>query len=166
MALKIIAAISENGIIGSDGDIPWKLSSDMHRFKVKTLNHPVAMGRKTFESIVRMLGKPLPGRENIVLTRSHRNTSEKSGVTFLHDFEPVLERARREDIWVIGGAEVYKPALPLASEMHLTRVHTLVAGDTFFPRWNPSEWKLVSSEAHSQDKRNEHSFTWEVWERK
>ncbi|OHA91540.1 MAG: hypothetical protein A2758_00270 [Candidatus Zambryskibacteria bacterium RIFCSPHIGHO2_01_FULL_49_18] len=161
--LKIIAAVSENGVIGNDGGIPWKLSDDMRRFKEKTGNCPIVMGSKTYWSLPNRF-RPLPGRENLVLTR-HPAQFEGENVTMLDDFLKVVARAKEEEVWVIGGAEIYKLALPYTSEMHITRVDLIVAGDTFFPRWNDAEWRLVSAEEHEKDRGNERGFTWEIWGR-
>ncbi len=161
--LKIIAAISENGVIGSNGGIPWKLPDDLRRFKEKTSGCPVVMGSKTYWSLPSRF-RPLPGRENLVLTR-HTAQFEDENVTAIGDFQRVVERAEKENVWAIGGAEIYKLALPRASEMHITRVDLIVAGDTFFPQWDNSEWRLVSAEKHERGRENEYGFTWEIWKR-
>jgi dihydrofolate reductase len=164
MALKIIAALSENHVIGNGGNIPWKLSDDMSWFRRQTGIDPVVMGRKTYESLPERF-RPLPRRENIILTRRPKRF-EMIAVTALDDFQKVLGRARRETLWAMGGAEIYKLALPHASEMYLTRVEITIVGDAFFPMWNDKEWSLVSIEHRMRDEQNEHNFTWEVWRRK
>jgi dihydrofolate reductase len=167
--LKIIAAVAANGVIGRGNDIPWTLRDDLKWFKKHTQNHPVVMGSRTFDSIVARLHKPLPDRENIVLTRNEQGR-RSDGVVFTDNFGDILIRAKREDIWVAGGGEIYNLALPVATEMVLTRVCQVIPdGDTFFPappRCNLREWEKISSEYHPADKRNEFPFYWETYRRK
>ena len=164
MSLKIIVAVSENGVIGCKGDIPWKLPDDMLWFKKHTGKSPVVMGRKTYESLPAKF-RPLPSRENIVLTR-RPETLDDLGVTVLSDFSLVIERASKEDVWVAGGAEIYKLALPHASHLFVTQVDLIVAGDTFFPKWNKNEWTLLSYEIRIADhSRRRPAFAWQVWRR-
>jgi dihydrofolate reductase len=163
--LNIIAAVADNGVIGRNQGIPWWLSDDMRWFKDRTGIQPVAMGRKTFNSIPPRF-RPLPGRENIILTRDKWNgISESDNVTIEHDFEPVIQHAKFEDIWIIGGSEIYALALPHADELYLTRVHAQVEGDTFFPKWDECEWKLVWAQDNLADEKNEFNFSWEVYRR-
>ena len=164
MGIKIIVALSENHVIGSEGGIPWKLPDDMKWFREKTGTSPVLMGRKTFNSLPQKF-RPLPGRENIVLTRCQNNIQNRD-ITTLYSFRQALERSEKEDIWVIGGGEIYRQALPHASHLYLTRVNIILAGDTFFPKWSGHDWRLISSQSHAKDARHEYGFTWEVWERK
>ncbi|MEK7175986.1 MAG: dihydrofolate reductase [Patescibacteria group bacterium] len=164
MAFKIIAALSENKVIGSDGSIPWKLPDDMVWFKNQTGTTPVVMGRKTYESLPNRF-RPLPNRENIVLTSSP-DKLENLGITVISDFRRALDRAAKENIWVIGGGEIYRLAIPHASHLYLTRVNIIIAGDTFFPKWSGHDWRLVSSENHARDAKHDHNFTWEIWVRK
>jgi dihydrofolate reductase len=133
MKIVIIAAIAANGTIGHAGKIPWHLSEDLKRFKRLTLGHPVIMGRKTYES----LGKPLPGRRNIVLTR-------QPGTDHFASLEDALISCGDETVFVIGGAEVYRQALPLADTLLLTHVHQPVEGDTKFPDYDRSQWREAS----------------------
>ncbi len=164
MALKIIVAATMDNVIGQKNGLPFKLADDMKRFKEKTVGHPVVCGSTTYFSLP-VKFRPLPDRENIVLTH---NPSKLSGerVTVVTDFGKVLERAKTEDIWAIGGAEVYRQALLFAQEIHLTRVQAIVPGDVYFPAWDSSEWSLVSQERRSVDDKNEYSFTWEMWKRR
>ena len=160
MSLKVIAAVADSGVIGRNGELPWKLSYDLKWFKRVTGSTPVVMGRHTFNSILRSLGKPLPGRENILLTHS-KGFIFAHGATVVRSWEAILDRAQKEDMFVIGGAGLFELALRDATELYLTRVHAHVAGDTYFPNWNPGEWRLVSSEKHQKDERNEFDFTFE-----
>lgn len=162
--LNIIAAVADNGVIGQKNGLPFRLKDDLKRFKEKTSGHPVVSGKTTYFSLPAKF-RPLPGRENIVLTH-HPETIEKERVTIATDFETVANRGKSEEIWIMGGAEVYRQALPFAQEMHLTRVHASVEGDVHFPEWDPEEWNLVSSERHEADEDNEFPFTWEKYVRR
>lgn len=159
MPLKIIAAVAQNGVIGRGNDIPWKLRDDLKLFQEHTMGHPVVMGKKTFHSIVNRIGKPLPGRENIVLTR-HPNSLRCDGVTVLDDWNKVLERAEGHTLFVAGGAEIYKLALPHASEMYLTHIKAEVEGDTLFPEYSEGDWQAARVlERQAPDEKNEYPFT-------
>ncbi|MBI2340050.1 MAG: dihydrofolate reductase [Deltaproteobacteria bacterium] len=128
MTLSIIVAMSQNGVIGKDNKIPWHLSEDLKRFKQLTMGHPIVMGRKTCQSI----GKPLPGRENIVITRDPKFLSE--GVRVVHSLDEAIKGQKPdEEIFVIGGAEIYRLALPPAEKIYLTLVERKFGGDTYFP---------------------------------
>ena len=137
MKLILIAAISDNGIIGADGKIPWHISDDLKRFKRLTTGHPVIMGRKTYES----LGKPLPNRRNIILTR-------QPGPDHFASLDAALKSCADQTIFIIGGAEVYRQALPIADVLHLTHVHQSPAGDTYFPDYDRTAWREVHREDH------------------
>jgi dihydrofolate reductase len=155
-ALELVVAVAENGVIGRDNALPWRLSADLRRFKLLTLGKSILMGRKTYESI----GKALPGRTNIVLTGSRDFNPPDCLVT--HSLEDARHRVTGEPVlMVIGGAAVYRQCLSLARRIHLTRVHTRVAGgDTFFPEWVDADWSEVWRESHAADEKNEfaHSF--------
>jgi len=140
MTLHIIAALADNGVIGDAGKIPWHLSEDLKRFKRLTLGHPVIMGRKTYAS----LGKPLPGRRNLVLTRG----PAIPGVECFASLAAAVAACRDETVFVIGGAEIYRQALPLAQGLLLTHVHQSVAGDTKFPEYDLLRWQEVAREEH------------------
>lgn len=165
--LTLIVAAAENDVIGRDGDLPWKLSSDLARFKQLTMGHALLMGRKTYESI----GRPLPGRVSIVLSRDPTWLPNHDVVLVANTLDEALDRARgakevrHEQAFVIGGGEIYRLALPLADRVHLTRVHTTVEGDATFPPLDANEWQLVSSEKQQADEKNEYDCTFEVWER-
>ena len=138
MKVVIIAAIAANGIIGAAGKIPWHISADLKRFKRLTLGHPVVMGRKTYDS----LGKPLPGRRNIVLTRG----PAIPGVECFASLDAALATCQAETVFIIGGAELYRQALPLADTLLLTHVHRQVAGDTRFPDFDRNRWREAARE--------------------
>lgn len=140
MNIVLIAAVAQNGTIGDAGKIPWHIREDLQRFKRLTLGHPVIMGRKTYQS----LGKPLPGRRNIVLTRGPAIT----GVECFPSLDAALAACGGQTIFIIGGAEVYRQALPRAHSLMLTLVHRNVAGDTFFPEFDRSQWREVAREDH------------------
>ncbi|MEQ8849066.1 dihydrofolate reductase [Botrimarina sp.] len=162
----MVVAAAENGVIGRDGELPWRLPADLRRFKSLTMGHAIVMGRKTFESI----GRPLPGRVSVVLTRDTR-WSVGEEVRVAHDLPEAIRLAstaegmQRDAVYVIGGEQVYRLAAPAADRVHLTRVHATVEGDARFPPLDPAEWRRVEAEAHPADEENEHAFTFEVWER-
>ncbi|MFZ9961897.1 MAG: dihydrofolate reductase [Burkholderiales bacterium] len=140
MAITIIVAKSNNGIIGKDGDLPWRLPEDLKRFKRLTTGNIVVMGRKTYDSI----GRPLPNRKNIVISR---NTSLKiEGVEVEHDLIDVLKRNQEENVYVIGGGQIYVDALPLTEKLEITEVDVELVGDTSFPEIDSSQWKEIFRE--------------------
>ncbi|SKB99153.1 dihydrofolate reductase [Sphingobacterium nematocida] len=158
--ITLVVAAAENNTIGKDNQMPWHLPNDFKYFKKSTLGHSIVMGRKTFESI----GKPLPERRNIVLTRDQRYTNPDVDVA--NSLTEVLTYCRDEnEIFIIGGADIFKQALPLAQKVLLTRVHAEIAGDTFFPELSASEWRLISQDKHSKDEKHAYDYTFEVWER-
>jgi len=160
MILSLIVAMSENGVIGRDGRLPWKLPADMARFKALTMGHPIIMGRKTYESI----GRPLPGRRNIVL--SSRPEFAPAGVEVVPSWEAAMERVSAEDeVFVIGGRAVYRKALPDANRLYLTLVAGDVEGDTFFGLPGGSDWKLVSEEFRAADQDHAFDLWFKVYER-
>lgn len=147
MKVALVVAVAENGVIGKDGAIPWYYPEDLKHFKAKTLGHPVIMGRRTYESIVDRLGEPLPGRSNIVLSRSDPTLME--GAVQAESIEAALEIAAASDgdvVYVVGGADIYEQFLPRADRLVWTEVHETVDGDTHFPTVDWSEWAEVSRE--------------------
>ena len=141
----IIAAVARNGIIGSGNQMPWRLPEDMKRFKQLTLGHAVIMGRRTFDSIIATSGKPLSGRDNIVVTRSREWA--RPDCRAVHSLEAALAAVREpQDAFVIGGAEIYALALPIASRLYITEIERDFDGDTFFPEFDRSRWREVSWE--------------------
>jgi len=155
----IIAAVSDNNVIGNGNALPWRIPEDLARFKALTLGSTLIMGRKTFESI----GRPLPGRTTVVLTR--RDDFAAPGVLVAHDWAEALSLAPGASAFVAGGADVYRLFLPVASKLFLTRIHGAYDGDTYFPPFNTDEWSLVSSEPRSRGAATP-SITFEVYERK
>lgn len=144
MSVVIVAAIGRNGVIGVDGGLPWRIPEDLARFKEMTMGHALVMGRATFESI----GRPLPGRSNIVLTR--RPDWSHEGVDTARSLEEALDiaRERGQDVYIAGGADVYEQALPIADSMELTEVDAAPDGDTFFPDVDWSLWFATARQEH------------------
>ncbi len=145
--VEMVVAIARNGIIGSDGDMPWRLSTDLKRFKAITLGCPVIMGRKTFQSI----GKPLPGRSNVVITRDAEFAAEGFEAVTSPDAALVLAQERAhsdgaESVFVIGGGEIYRQMLPLADRLHVTFVDAEPEGDTRFPEIDETTWEVEHAE--------------------
>jgi dihydrofolate reductase len=159
--ITLIVAAAENNAIGKDNQMPWHLPNDFKYFKKSTIDHSIVMGRKTFESI----GKPLPERRNIVLTRDQQYNNP--GIDVANSLQDVLTYCRDErEIFIIGGANIYQQALPLAQRVLLTRVHATIDGDAFFPELPSTEWELVSQEKHNKDEKHAYDYTFEVWEKK
>lgn len=161
MSLSVIVAASQNNIIGVDDDLPWRLSADLKRFKSITMGHAMIMGRKTFESINRLL----PGRTTIILTR--QNDYHFEGAMIADSLDKALALAKEDtECFVVGGAEIYKQALPLAKRIYFTRVETVVNGDTRLPEIDWEEFELVSEEKIVADEKNEYETTFQVWDRR
>lgn len=158
--LALIAAVARNGVIGRDNAMPWHLPADLAHFKRTTLGRPVIMGRKTFESI----GKPLPGRRNIVVTRNP--AWQAPGTESAASLADALARCDGEDIFVIGGATLYREALPLAARIHLTEIDADIAGDTHFPALSGGDWREISRAHHPKDERNPYDLSFIVLERR
>jgi dihydrofolate reductase len=159
----IIVAAAQNGIIGRDGQMPWRIPDDLKRFKTLTMGHPILMGRKTWQSI----GRPLPGRENIVITRQTEFRAE--GALTLHSLQEALDHAAAAgatDVFVIGGGDIYAQALPLAQVVHVTRVHAIIAGDVSFPSLDPSIWRETARESRSQTEPQPLSYDFVTYERR
>jgi dihydrofolate reductase len=157
MALKVIAAIALNGVIGNRGDIPWKIKGDQIRFKNITMGYPVVMGRKTWESIPNKF-RPLPGRENIVLT-SNRDEDSFKGVTIISDWSEIEKRSEAEDIFVIGGHSLYTKAMSVATDFYLTEVIGEPEGDAFFPKWSEDDW-IICAEAQGEESDGVSTYPW------
>lgn len=160
MEISIIVATSKNNVIGRDGGIPWHLSADLKRFKALTTGHPIVMGRRTFESI----GRPLPGRRNIVISNS---VNVIEGCDVIKSVDDLLnDKSLDGMIFIIGGGEIYKQFLPYAKNVYLTEVETEIAdGDTFFPELNPMEWIEVGRESHEADEKNDFNYSFVDYER-
>ena len=159
--ITLIAAAAENNALGKDNDLLWHLPEDFKRFKQITSGHYIIMGRKTFESFP----KPLPNRTHIIITRQVEYLVE--GCLVVHSLEEALEIApQNEEIFIIGGAQIYKQALPFADKIDLTRVHVELDADAFFPEFNTSEWNLVFSEKHFKDEKHQFDYTFETYIKK
>lgn len=163
MKISLISAVAQNGVIGKENDLPWYLPDDFAYFKRKTSQHPIIMGRKSLDA----LGKPLPNRTNIVLTRNPDFQFE--GVTVLHTLDDAIAAAKAvndQEIFVIGGSEIYAMALPVATTLYLTEIHKAYDGDASFPAFNKADWIETSRQDHPADDRHETSFDFVVYERK
>ena len=161
MKLSLIVAISNNGVIGHQGQLPWHLSADLQRFKRITMGHHIIMGRATYESIDRLL----PGRTTVILSR--QPDYAVPGALVAGDLEQACILASGDDeAFIIGGSSVYESALGIVDRIYLTRVRADVEGDTFFPPLDFSGWQLVDSEEHPADDRNDHDYLFEVYDRK
>lgn len=163
MKLSLIVAASENNVIGRGNALPWRLPDDLAFFRRTTEGHPVILGRKNYESI----GRPLPNRRNIVISR--KPGLAIAGCDVAGSFEEALALARSEEtdeVFVIGGGEIYRQALPMADYIYLTRVHAEIEGDVVFPELAPEEWREVHREGHPADDRHAYPFTFLVYERR
>ena len=158
MRLSAIVAMASNRCIGKDNALPWRLSADLQRFKQLTLGHTLVMGRKTYESI----GRPLPGRTTIVVTRQRDYAPE--GVRVAHSLEQALELAPGDEVFIAGGADLYQQALERVRRLYLTRIDRDYAGDTFFPELDLSGWRLVAEEHHPAT-ATQPSFSFLTYER-
>ncbi|GAB3335666.1 dihydrofolate reductase [Marilutibacter aestuarii] len=161
--LVLVAALDRRHAIGRDNDLPWRLPADLKRFKAITLGHPLLMGRRTAES----LGRALPGRRNLVLTRSGRVPFEgMQAVASVDEARALAAADAAAQLCVIGGGEVYALCLPLAARLRLTHVATEVAGaDAFFPRFDPADWRIVARESHRADDRHAFDYAFVDYER-
>ena len=162
MKITLIAAMAENRVIGRAGTLPWHLPDDLSRFKRRTAGHAVVMGRRTFES----LGGPLPDRRAIVITR--RRDFAAGGAVVTHSLGEALDTARgwnEREVFILGGAEIYALALPLADRLELTVVHADIEGDTFFPEFDPAAWVLTEDDRREADQRHRHAFSFRCYER-
>ena len=158
--ISLIVAMAKNRVIGANGAIPWHLPEELKRFKNLTMGHHILMGRKTWESI----GRLLPGRETVVVTRQH--SYKVPGATVTHSLGDAIQASSGDSqIFVIGGAELFREALPLASRLYLTTVDVEVAGDTFMPEFDMRQWREVGCDAVAADARNPHAFQLRTYER-
>lgn len=156
--LSLLVAMSNNRVIGRDGDMPWRQSADLKRFKKLTMDHAILMGRKTFESI----GRPLPGRQMIVISRQDVVAGAPELAASL---EAAIEMAHgREEIFIVGGGEIYLQSLPLANRIYLTCIDAEIDGDTYFPPLS-EDWQRISCEEHQADARNQYDYRFEIWEK-
>ena len=161
--LTLVVATTDDGVIGAQGKLLWQLPEDLKRFKAATLGKPILMGRKTFESI----GRALPGRHNIVLTRARDYRPSDSAISVAHDLDAALVAAGEvAEVMVIGGGDIYALALPQAQRVLRTRVHAKVVGDAYFPALSADDWQLVASEDFAADARHAYAMTFETLERR
>ncbi len=163
MIVSLIVAMDELGGIGKDNCIPWRLSSDMKRFKALTMGHTLVMGRKTYETI----GRPLPGRTTIIVTHDPEYQAQDCLVAL--SFEQAIETARERgetETFVAGGSQIYACALPAAQRLYLTRVHTVADADTFFPAYDPKEWEQLEAEQQPANEKNQFPSTFYLFARK
>lgn len=160
MIISLIAALATDRVIGMENAMPWHLPGDLAWFKRNTLNKPVIMGRKTFESI----GRPLPGRLNIVISSK---PGEHEGVTWVTSLDAALAAADGvEEVMVMGGGRVYEQFLPKANRLYLTHIDAEVEGDTHFPDYEPDDWESTFSEFHDADEQNSHGYCFEILDRR
>lgn len=161
MILSIIVAFDEHRLIGRNNGLPWHLPADLKHFKSITMGHSIIMGRRTFESI----GKPLPGRHSVVVTRKRGYSQE--GITVAHSLEEALNLCSgEEEVFVIGGAQIFEQAMPLASKLYITKIHHVFEGDTFFPEIPQDRWELISKEDHESDEKNSRAYSFLTYRRK
>lgn len=165
--IALMVAMASNRCIGQDNALPWHLPEDLKHFKKTTTAKPIIMGRKTYDSI----GRPLPGRQNIVITRS--DSWSAKGVTAVTGLQLALDAAQKaavtmnaDEIICIGGAQIYGAMLPMVSRMYLTRVDAVVDGDAFFPEYNGDDWTCISKVQYKSNESNPYDYTFECWDKK
>ncbi|MES2213731.1 MAG: dihydrofolate reductase [Patescibacteria group bacterium] len=161
--ISIIVATSKNSVIGNKGEIPWYLPRDLKHFASKTRGNTTLMGRKTFESIIKRLGHPLPDRKSIILTT--QKDFSYPGCTVVHSWDEAMKTTKGEEVFVSGGSDIYRLALPHADRLVLTVVDVVVEGDTFF-HFNKDEWNLVSEEFQGKDEKNPFDCTFYEYTKK
>ena len=161
MLLTIVAAIDEQGLIGKNNTLPWKISADLQRFRRITMGKPIIMGRNTYQSI----GKPLPSRKNIIISKKHHDNIK--GCTVAHSLVEALKVCKcADEVMVIGGGLLYQEALPRADKLYLTLVHAKLSGDTWFPKgWRQYGWQQLSREDHLADDNNEYDYSFVVYQK-
>lgn len=160
MEIAIIVATDEQGVIGKNNDLPWKLSADLQYFRRVTMGKPLIMGRNTHESI----GRPLPGRKNIIVTKNPHYQAE--GCTVVLSIEAALLACEDADeVMVMGGASLYEQLFPMSKKLYLTHVHASLDGDTWLKGWNKEEWRELSRQDHPADEKNEHPYSFVVYVR-
>jgi dihydrofolate reductase len=158
--ISAIVAVAENGVIGKAGKIPWKIPADWAYFKSTTVGHPIIMGKATYEGI----GKPLPGRKNIVVSNTEGYKAE--GCTVVNSLPEAIKAAGdNKEIFIIGGASIYEQALPMVDRLYLTKVHAGPEGDRFF-RYNEDDWLEISKEPHKADEKNQYDYDYIMLERR
>lgn len=162
MSISLIVAVANNQVIGKNNKLPWYLPADLKYFKSVTMGHHMIMGRKTFESIGG--GKPLPGRTTVIVTRQMGYKAE--GCVVVHSLEEAINVAKNDvELFIIGGAEIFKQGLQMADKLYLTKIHQDFEGDTFFPSINLHEWKMIGCEEHEPDEKNKYPYSFLVYKR-
>lgn len=162
--ISIIVAMANNHVIGKSNDLPWYLPADLKHFKELTTGHSVIMGRKTFDSIVQRLGKPLPNRTNIVVTRDQ--DYKYDGVTVAHSIEEAIQKAKGQEVFIIGGEQIFNLALSLTDQLIITEVNADIDGDTYFPEYDKNAFKEVARENHTKDDKNPYDYSFVTLQRK
>lgn len=166
MTISLIAALSKNRVIGKNNDLPWHLPDDMKYFMQTTKGHHVILGRKNYDSLPEKF-KPLPNRTNIVVT--HQKDFKANGCVIVHSIQDAIELAKKNnesEVFIIGGAEIYKLGLPASHRLYLTEIDATIEGDTYFPEFKKVEWTETSRLHHSADERHKYAFDFVVYERK
>lgn len=161
MQISIIVAVAKNNVIGKDNSLIWYLPADLQHFKRLTMGCPIIMGRKTFESI----GKALPGRTSVIVTRN--KTFHAENCVTVHSLEEALEKVQsHKEVFIIGGADIYRQALEKADKLYLTKVHESFDGDTFFPEIDMAAWQLIEEKKMQADDKNKYSYSFLTYIRK
>lgn len=166
MIISLIAALAQNRVIGKNNDLPWHLPDDMKFFMETTLGHHVIMGRKNYDSIPQKF-RPLPKRTNIVVTR--QKDFQAAGCTIVHSIQEGIDLAqknREAEVFIIGGAEIYRQSLPAANRLYLTEIKATIEGDTFFPEFDKKNWKETMRQPHAADERHAYAFDFVIYDRK
>ncbi|WP_418886677.1 type 3 dihydrofolate reductase [Gilliamella apicola] len=166
MILSVIVAMAQNRVIGLNNQMPWHLPADLAWFKKNTLNKPVIMGRKTFESI----GRPLPNRHNIVISRQIESIDNKiSNVSWVKSIDEAISLAQKQqpdEVFIIGGGNIYKQVLPLIDRLYLTHIDAELQGDTYFPDYLSEQWQVIYQEDHQADEKNSYPYQFKILQRK
>ncbi|MFQ1006910.1 dihydrofolate reductase [Gilliamella apicola] len=166
MILSVIVAMAHNRVIGLNNQMPWHLPADLAWFKKNTLNKPVIMGRKTFESI----GRPLPNRHNIVISRQIEPSDNKiSNVSWVKSIDEAISLAQAQqpdEVFIIGGGNIYQQVLPLIDRLYLTHIDAELQGDTYFPDYLPEQWQVIYQQDHQTDEKNSYPYQFEILQRK
>nr|WP_238551162.1 type 3 dihydrofolate reductase [Gilliamella apicola] len=164
--LSVIVAMAHNRVIGLNNQMPWHLPADLAWFKKNTLNKPVIMGRKTFESI----GRPLPNRHNIVISRQIEPTDNKiSNVSWVKSIDEAISLAQAQqpdEVFIIGGGNIYQQVLPLIDRLYLTHIDAELQGDTYFPDYLPEQWQVIYQQDHQADEKNSYPYQFQILQRK
>lgn len=167
MNINIVVAVDLNGVIGKGNELPWHLPEDLRRFRALTLGKTVVMGSKTYYSILEKNGRPLAERNNIVLSQTQKSDNSYGNVRFTNNVESILKQAeqRNENLYIIGGEQIYRLFLPLADNIYLTRVHAEFDGDKFFPEVDLNEWNEVQLGFYKADEKNPYDMTFHLYRR-